>query len=240
MKNKGQIKAILFDLDGTLLPMDQDNFVKAYMGALALALAPKGYEGKELISAIWRGMYAMIKNNGDALNYERFWSELEKIYGSGVRAEEQSLNEFYENDFDRVSASCGYSDKSRQVIELCKSLGYRVVLATNPVFPEIATRKRIGWAGLSFDDFELVTHYSNSRYCKPNLDYYKEILDKIGLCAHECVMVGNDVGEDMVARELGMRVFLLENHIINKNGEDISVYPHGDYEDLVKFLGELK
>ena len=38
------IKTVLFDLDGTLLPMDQDNFVKAYFKNLAIKLAPHGYD----------------------------------------------------------------------------------------------------------------------------------------------------------------------------------------------------
>ena len=38
------IKMILFDLDGTLLPMDQNHFVKTYFGALAKKLAPLGYD----------------------------------------------------------------------------------------------------------------------------------------------------------------------------------------------------
>lgn len=239
MESKGQIKAILFDLDGTLLPMDQDIFIKAYFGALAKNLAQYGYKSEELISVIWNGTRAMIKNNGEALNEERFWNEFEGFYGKGARSEEKTLAKFYENDFDAVSASCGFSEKSKQVIELCKSLGYRVVLATNPVFPEIATRKRARWAGLDPSDFELITHYSNSRHCKPNIEYYKDILCELGLDGNECVMVGNDVSEDMIAKELGMRVFLLENHIINKNGDDISVYPHGDYDDLIRFIGEL-
>ena len=46
------IKAVLFDLDGTLLPMDQDEFITTYFNRISEHMAPYGYEPKELISAI--------------------------------------------------------------------------------------------------------------------------------------------------------------------------------------------
>lgn len=55
------IKAVLFDLDGTLLPMDQDEFVKAYFGLLAKRLAPLGYEVEKLYQVLWKGVAAMVK-----------------------------------------------------------------------------------------------------------------------------------------------------------------------------------
>jgi FMN phosphatase YigB (HAD superfamily) len=85
----------------------------------------------------------------------------------------------------------------------------------------------------------MFTTYENSRHCKPNLDYYRDILDSIGANPEECLMVGNDVGEDMIAKELGMKVFLLEDCIINKSGEDISAYPHGSFDELINYIGEL-
>ena len=103
-------------------------------------------------------------------------------------------------------------------------MGYDVALATNPIFPSIATRKRISWTGLSYDDFSLVTTYENSSYCKPNLKYYEEILNKLGYKPEECLMVGNDVVEDMIAKKLGMKVFLLPNCLINKNNEVLKQY----------------
>ena len=78
------------------------------------------------------------------------------------------------------------------------------MLATNPLFPPTATQSRIRWAGLTPEDFEFITTYDNSSFCKPNPDYYREILGKLNLNAGECLMVGNDVGEDMIARTLGM------------------------------------
>ena len=67
------IKAVLFDLDGTLLPMDQEEFIKAYFGLLAKRLAPLGYEADKLYQVLWYGVAAMVKNDGSCVNEDAFW-----------------------------------------------------------------------------------------------------------------------------------------------------------------------
>ena len=234
------IKVILFDLDGTLLPMDQERFAKAYMGSLAKSLSAHGYESNKLIQTIWAGTAAMIKNDGDKSNEEVFWEAANACYGADLHADELHFDEFYQTQFDGVKASCGYTPKAAELMKKIKAKGFRTVLATNPIFPAIATRKRIAWAGLSVDDFELVTSYENSFHCKPNVAYYEDILRKIGVKGEECLMVGNDVNEDMVAANLGMKVFLLTDCMINRSGKDISVYPHGSFEELMEFIENLE
>ena len=236
------LKAVLFDLDGTLLPMDQDVFIKAYFGGLVAALSPYGYEPGELVAAIQAGTVAMIKNDGKQTNEEAFWTAMKKVYGERVITDAPRFESFYyaENGFVKVRDRLGYSPMAKEALETVKSLGLRAVLATNPVFPAIATEERIRWAGLSPDDFEHYTTYENSRFCKPSLSYYKDIIQKIGLRADECLMVGNDVGEDMITESLGMKVFLLTDCLINKTEADISRYPHGSFADLIAFLKNLK
>ena len=231
-----EIKAVLFDLDGSLLPMDQEVFVNDYFGRIARHLAPYGFEPKTLIDAIWRGTGAMVKNDGRMTNEERFWSVCEGLLGADVREREPYFDEFYVKEFDKVAASCGKDPEAAEVISRLKAAGYRLILATNPIFPAIATQKRIAWAGLLPSDFELVTTYENSSFSKPSLEYYKDILARCELAAEDCVMVGNDVGEDMVAERLGMRTFLLTRDLINRTGADISAYPKGTLKDACDFI----
>ena len=124
-------------------------------------------------------------------------------------------------------------------MDTVKACGLRTALATNPIFPAMATERRIAWAGLSTSDFELYTTYENSRFCKPNPDYYLDVMQSLGVCPEECLMVGNDVAEDMIAQTLGCRVFLLTDCLINPKGADISVYPNGSYDDLIAFIQNL-
>ena len=232
------IKVALFDLDGTLLPMDQDEFIAAYFSTLVGKLAPFGYD-KKLIDVVWRGTFDMIKNNGEVTNDTLFWKAFIAEYGERAQSDERLFDDYYNNDFQKVSAACGFNPKAAEVVSFCKASGLRVALATNPIFPAVATNARIKWAGLHPSDFELVTTYEHSHSCKPNLAYYEEICDKLNVLPSECVMIGNDVSEDMVARDLGMSVFLLTDCLINKTNADISEYPHGSFDALTDFIKEL-
>ena len=233
------INAILFDLDGTLLPMDQEKFVHAYLGSLAAKLAPHGYAPQKLVEGIWTGTGAMVKNDGGCSNEEVFWTVFAGIFGDDVRNDEPLFDAFYRNEFQNVQTACGFDPDAAPTLHKLKEMGFRLVLATNPIFPAIATQSRIRWAGLTPEDFELVTTYENSRHCKPNPAYYKDIVDRLGAAPEECLMVGNDVDEDMIAATLGMKVFLLPKCLINRSGTDINTFPHGGFHDLLKFAEEL-
>ena len=94
------ITTVLFDLDGTLLPMDQEAFTTGYFKLLAKKLAPHGYEPKSLVDAIWAGTAAMVKNDGSCTNEQAFWKKFSAIYGSEKALADQPLFEdFYANEF---------------------------------------------------------------------------------------------------------------------------------------------
>ena len=232
-------KAILFDLDGTLLPMDQEVFVKDYLGRMAAFLAPHGYDPQSLIKAVWAGTGAMVKNDGKALNEDVFWYVFNSILGRDAKQDLALFEEFYRTEFQKAKDSCGFNPAAVEAIRQIKDMGYRLILATNPLFPAIATYSRARWAGLNPEDFELITTYENSRFCKPNPDYYREILGKIALDGSQCLMVGNDVGEDMIAGTLGMKTFLLTDCLINKTAEDITQYPNGSFPELLHYIRSL-
>lgn len=235
-----KIKAVLFDLDGTLLPMDQEVFVKAYFGGLAKRLAPLGYEPEKLFKVLWGGVAAMVKNDGQKWNEQVFWDFFVDAYGEDALKDRPYIDEFYKTEFHQVQKVCGYSAHAKEIIELVKAQGKMPVLATNPLFPHTATENRMGWAGLSSEQFEHYTTYENSHFCKPNPKYYEEILERIGCTPEECIMVGNDVNEDLLpAKALGMQVFLLTDCLINKENVDISEVPQGGFTELKKYLAEL-
>ena len=233
-------KVVLFDLDGTLLPMDQDDFIKAYFGGLVKMLAVHGYDPEIVTKSIWAGTGAMMKNNGECTNEDTFWKNFAGFFGDKVYDDAPYFEEFYRTEFQKVADVCGFAPQANEVIQALKKANTRIVLATNPLFPAVATYSRIRWAGMKPEDFELVTTYENSRYCKPNLKYYEDILATIGVAPEECLMVGNDVSEDMIAEKLGMKVFLLTDCLINKDNVDISKYPNGSFGELMEFLKGLE
>ncbi len=230
------ITTVLFDLDGTLLPMDLDTFIKAYFGAIAKKMVPYGYEPAKLIDAIWKGTGAMVKNNGQQTNEQAFWQAVAGIYGDSILGDQELFDQFYVEEFDKLRTVCGYDPMAAKIVYRLKEKGYRVVLATNPIFPAMATQWRIRWAGLQPEDFALYTTYENACYSKPNLDYYRSILKHLQIPAEQCLMVGNDVAEDMVAEQLGMEVFLLTDCLLNKHNADISRYRQGGFQELHRLI----
>ena len=153
-------------------------------------------------------------------------------------ADRPLFEEFYAVEFQRAREFCGFDPKAAQAVRAVKASGRRVVLATNPIFPAAATRSRLSWVGLEPSDFELITTYENSRFCKPSPGYYREILEKLDMRPRESLMVGNDTTEDTAAEALGMGVFLIDACLIDKEGKGVDAWPHGGFDELVRFLRE--
>lgn len=234
------IKAVLFDLDGTLLPMDQNQFLKGYFGLLTEKMVKSGYDAKTFMKALLTGTDAMVANDGSMTNEALFWREFGKFYTPETLPPITLFDEFYEKDFPKTRAFCGYDARPRKIVDTVKEKRLLCVLATAPAFPAVATETRMGYVGLTPQDFLLYTTYENCTYCKPSEGYYREVAAKIGCAPEECLMVGNDVTDDMIpARAVGMDVFLLTDHLINKNGADISAYKNGGYDELLAYISSL-
>lgn len=235
------IKHILFDLDGTLLPMVQDEFVSYYMPLLAKAYIENGVpvEPKPFIEAVWKGYYAMVKNDGSCTNEEAFWMAMEgKLPVDGEKSAKIAL-EFYGNEFNQASVTTSPTPLANQIVKTAKRKGIQVYLATNPVFPRCATMNRIRWAGLQAEDFRIITTYEDQCYCKPNVEYFRGILEQFQLDPAECLMVGNDVEEDLAIRALGVKTFLLTDTVENKKGLVYETDFAGSMGELLTFVDSL-
>ena len=202
------ITTVMFDMDGTLIPFQQDDFIKVYFGELCKKLAPLGYEPKHTVDSIWAGTKAMIKNDGSRLNSELFW-EVFRSMNEGLPDAKELCDEFYTNEFNRAKCIVKYQVDRKPLITKLREKVLKIVLATNPLFPSDGMNTRLSWVGLSPDDFDLVTHYDNCTYCKPFPGYFTEIAEKLGVKPEECVMIGNSVQDDMAAVKAGHKVFLV-------------------------------
>ncbi len=233
------VKTVLFDLDGTLLPMDQAIFTKAYFKELTSRAAADGYDPKALGAAIMTGIGAMIRNDGAQSNEAAFWQCFAQAYGEPTPECLAMFDDFYAHFFENVRRSCGFQPKAAALIHELQAHDVRLVLATNPIFPRVATESRIRWAGLSPADFEWITTYENASHCKPNPAYYRDILQALDLSPEDCLMVGNDAEEDTVAATLGMKVFLITDCLINTKETDITPFPHGDFEAAMSYISAI-
>ncbi len=231
-----KITTVLFDLDGTLLPFDQEEFIHSYFKRLAIKLIPMGFEKDSLMKAIWTGMEAMTRNDGTKTNEVAFWEVFEGLLHTKRELLEDVFRDFYLNEFDGVKEVVKESINRKSLIDNLKSKGYQLVLATNPVFPREAVATRLSWINLSLDDFSYVTTFDNSSYCKPNLGYYENILKVIGKQPEECVMIGNNTLEDMVSGKLGITTGLITTNLENQNNYDVNQFTHGTLEEVVEKL----
>lgn len=225
------IKNYLFDLDGTLLPLDEELFIKHYFGLLSQKFMELKLNPEIMIKKLWAGTKAMIENDGKNSNEKVFW---DVFYPEADNQEElkKALEEFYQTVFEDVKISSAKSPYSRKIIDLLKARNMNIVLATNPVFPLIATKKRINWAGLHHDDFLHITSYENSNFAKPSINYYEMILKRMNFLPEETIMIGNDSLEDMVAMGLGVKTYLVTDCLNNKNDIDINQFENGSLKDL--------
>ncbi len=231
-------RAVFFDLDGTLLPLNMDAFMHGYLKAIlrnGFYRKISEEKGEEIFG---RAVMAMIANDGRALNRDVFFDVIEAHSGADRDALIAHMDMFYRHEFLELQAATRADEHVKQTVQVLKDKGYRLILATNPLFPPVATDTRISWAGLKPGDFEYITYYDNARYCKPNPKYFEEILDHTGLIASECYIVGNDVRDDLSAVALGFEAFLVLDHVIG----DIEKGPpcqQGSYSDLLRFAENL-
>lgn len=230
------MKVILFDLDGTLLPLDTDEFIENYMKMLSWemkALIPPDLFVKKL----WDSTYAMINNTDPGkTNKEVFWEN----FFEGIECEREpvlsKIEDFYKNKFPELKKVMKQNPVSYSILKEAESLGFELVIATNPIFPEIAIRERLRWINAENFSFKLITTYENMHFTKPRLEYYEEILNIIGTNPEECLMVGNDVEEDLVASKLGIKTFLVTDYIINRKGIEPKPDYAGSLKDLLHFI----
>jgi FMN phosphatase YigB (HAD superfamily) len=235
------LRTLLFDLDGTLLHVDMNYFLKQYFKALTSALADH-IPPDVFMSKLWESTEAMINDtNGQKTNKEIFF---ENFFNSPKYKAEVLMPVFDKFYRDHYGDLQGYTKAKPEAVGLLKKaeeLGFELVIATNPLFPASAIRQRLLWAGIDTFTYRLVTTYENMHFCKPKLEYYEEILAKIGRKPPECLMIGNDVEDDMVVSQLGIKTFLVDDLLINTNGRPIQVDWQGnlnDVRDLIVNLGK--
>lgn len=214
-----KIEAVLFDLDNTLILFDENEFFKVYSQKLYNSfqdiLTPDEFGEK-----LWKSTSVMINNNGKANNAEYFMNDFAQGINEDKHKLWQRFEDFYSNIFQQFQPLMTPIPGVPELLYELKEIGLKLVIATNPMFPLEVQQLRIKWAGLKEIEFDLITHAHNSTFCKPNPNYYLEICRKIEVKPKECIMVGNDVLNDMIAGKTGMKTFLATDG--EKNRIDIS------------------
>ncbi len=233
-----KINTILFDLDGTLLSIDMKEFEEIYYTSLSNAfksiIAPDNF-----MAILYSSMKAMVKNKENRTNEEVFMSVMKEHVGEELPAFQKHFIHYYENDFSVLRDAVNKNTDMLEALEILKEKGYELVIATNPLFPKFAIDQRIQWAELVHEDFSHITYFEDSHYCKPNVEYYSEILETIGKNPQECMMVGNDAEEDLAAGALGITTYLITNHLLNRKSLEYTAEHEGTYKDFLMFAESM-
>lgn len=232
------LRQVLFDLDGTLIHFDHRRFVQTYIALLSKKLgefmAPTKFGG-HLLAATARMIRA---SDGKRTNEEIFWAYFRAHTDLDRRRIEPCIDAFYVGEFQQIRKMVTAPDISPS-LEKIAAKNIPMAIATNPVFPAAAVRARLAWGNFSNISFNWITSYENSHYCKPNPLYYAEIAERVGVHPSECLMVGNDVSEDLIAGSVGMKTYLLTDAMINRGGAPIQADYIGTVEDFCRDIDQI-
>jgi HAD superfamily hydrolase (TIGR01662 family) len=202
------IRAVLLDLDDTLLENDMGRFLPPYFAALGQRMAPF-VSPEDFVDLLLASSRVMMNNQDPAItNQQAFDADFFPCLEHPEPEVRPVMDSFYEEDFPALKCYTQPRPQARPLVQNLFDQGYDVVIATNPLFPRRAIEHRLAWAGVSDFPFTLVTTYENSHFSKPNPRYYQEILDKLGCSPGEGMMVGDDFGNDIVpAVQVGLHTY---------------------------------
>ncbi len=236
MKVSDVIRAVLFDLDGTLLHVDTREFIEAYIRLLATWFSRRVEPG-QFVRHLREATQAMINNRDPSrTNREVFAQTFYGPLGLTEASAADHIAEFYAREYPTLQALTRSDPTARRAVVATLNNGLQAVLATNPIFPETAIRQRMAWAGVADLPFARVTHYENSHFCKPHLEYFLEVCSAIARRPAECLMVGNDTDEDVAVRSVGMQSYLVTDHLINPRRQPLRADYVGTLAEAASFL----
>ena len=234
-------QAVFFDLDGTLLPMEGEVFIKRYFEVLPQFLAAEGFEGpRPIVAAVNEGTKAMFKPH-EELNADAFWHVFEKTCGLSRAVFEPVMERFYASDlYNSIGRDVERFEDGLAALRILREKGYPLYLTTLPVFPQQAVEARLAWSGIEPERFGFITTYDECRAVKPSLDYYRQCIERAGIDdPSQVLMVGNNTSDDLAILDLGCDAYLVTDFMINDNGYDLARVKHGTFKEFCAFAREL-
>ncbi|MBN2147606.1 MAG: DinB family protein [Anaerolineales bacterium] len=230
---------LLLDLDDTLLANDMDRFVPAYLQALSARMAVHA-EPQSLIQHLLAATRKMSENQlPDRSLAEVFNAAFYPALGLQQDVVRETIDAFYTQDFPLLRRVTKPKPDAVRLVQEVFNLGYKVGVATNPLFPRTAIEQRLEWAGLAVQEvsFDLVPSYETFHFAKPNLAYYTEFLGQLGWPEGGVVMAGDDAVMDIApARQLGLGFYWVCSDGLRAWEGGGELPAQGDLNGLLKWL----
>ena len=221
------LKAVLFDLDNTLILFEEVTFLNGYYPVLAARFAGVFPDG-QFAERVMKATIELRTNDGSKSNRELFLN----VFCEGLSLNRDEIwdrfEQFFSLDFDTFRDAVTATPGTVEVFRHVKGRGLKIVVATNPIWPLVVQKTRLAWAGLGDVPIDLITHIDNMSFCKPQLGYFRQICQLIGVEPGECLMVGDDPANDMVAAKTGMKTY---------QTTDSRAYAQKPLEVSKKFIG---
>jgi FMN phosphatase YigB (HAD superfamily) len=233
----GRIRAVLFDLDDTLLLNDSDRFLSHYYRALVRKVQDVVPVGR-FADALGVATRAMERNDGgDGTNAEVFAREFFPRVGREPEELMPLFSDFYAREFEVLSALTAVDPAARELVAWAFDQGLQVAIATQPLFPRVAILSRLRWADVPYEEFPYhwVACYEVMRACKPYPHFFLEIVKGLGRRPEECLMVGDSPEADMPARDLGLRTYLVDRGP-RPDARSVACDARGDLRHLLALL----
>ena len=225
------IKAILFDLEGTLIRVDTNNFMRNYLGLLAPRfahfLSPDKFS-KQLLKS-WE--FAQRESGPEQTVMQSFYEDLSKAMGHSSQILQPVFEEFYEADFPTLKCLVQVVPQGVRIVNHALQRGFLTGVASNPDMPLEAMREYLSWAGLKPKQFKVIPAMDSFHYFKPQREYFQELAEKLGLKPENCLLVCSQT-QDLVCRKIGMKVFLTG---APETAEEADYT--GSFDDLFRLLG---
>jgi len=229
------IRAILFDLDDTLLLNDMEVFGAHYFRALLAKVRPI-CDPTTFREALHAGMMAMMANDGRAVNADVFAGTFFPGVGCAREVLLPVLEAFYVHEFEALRIYTQPDPQARPLMELAFGQGYQVAITTQPMFPRSAILARLRWADVGAETFpyDFITSYEVMSACKPHPHYFQSVMERLGRAPGECLMVGDSIDSDMPARKLGLRTFWVNRR--NETPDPSLADGQGNLGDLLHLI----
>jgi FMN phosphatase YigB (HAD superfamily) len=231
------IRALLLDLDDTLLINDMDTFAPHYFKAL-VAKMQRVCPPQIFIPALDMATRMMMHNDGrNGTNAEVFRHE---FFARVPRKPEELMplfDEFYARDFEALRTHTRVDPDARTLVTLALEHGYQVAIATQPVFPRVAILARLRWANVGAEEFhyDYVPSYETMSACKPHPHYFTTLVQRLGRVPSECLMVGDSLDSDMPASKYGLRTFCVVRGEAAKPSTPL-IHAQGNLRDLIALI----
>ncbi len=232
-------RAVCFDLDGTLLPLDLDVFLQRYFSALGQVAACSGADPAAFKAGMDAGIRAMTTHDDGCSNDQAFWRRFFAEVDPGACDWNAAFSAFYERSFGEIGADVVPDPAAARAVETLRAKGYTLALTTMPMFPAEGVKWRLNWAGVDADAFARITAYDNSTATKPRAIYYAENLAALGVDGKDVLMVGNNTVEDLSFMQLGADAFLVTDYLLNPSGMDVNAVRHGTLAEFADWVETL-